>query len=865
MASGNFKTFLCAVSLFMICTLGFGTQQPTTTSSFLYKQLDYFLQNPTSSGALRLHKLAYSKKNLLHSRDDQLAWVIVHCNLGYYNNQFGAVATAISNYETAWKSYYQHRLSDYDIIENCLQPLGNLYIKIGDLPKAENTIKQYLYLAEQSQDTKKTVSAITNLSIAYNNLGNFKKAVQLLEQGIAIAPNNPHLLINIATNYLGLGDIDTAETTARKVIAIDKNQTNAYQILAAVYLEKKDFAAAKKYIDQAKQQLLDRTKSTTRSLAKVQLAYIDVLLKKSAFAEARKHITEIYTHLLPFYTIDQELPKKEQLIADRVLLQTLDTHAYILRRLDMPLQAIKVFELAFTVNSKLNTLYPMQDTRIIQHGANRNRTERYIAVLVSLYEDTQQKSYLEKAFWAAERSKAPFILQALWSKQVLTKYENDTLVQQKNKLNQELAHYETLILKEKLKGDQANINTIQEWTKEYDSKSILFKELTTTLQGTYPELKETQKEHTLEELQQKLKKNNLTLLEYFYGNEHIYVFNVQANDINFKKLGTTAAMRQKVINYIAYYNSSSAILNDVAQFTKNAYELYQLLEIPEQSHLLIVPDGLLSFVPFETLLTQKTNTLRFQNMPFLLASTQITYDLSASKYIRNTSTKSPKSVLGMFPVFENTDLALPFSLEESTSIQRYFDGAFLEKETATYDRFMEDAVNHDILHLSTHAISGSFSRPPAIRFYDRDMLVNELYGMQLDADLVVLSACETGVGKLAKGEGPLSIGRGFQYAGVENVLFSLWKVNDKTTATLMQDFYKHLGHSKSEALHTAKLEYLAQENISNTQKSPYYWAAFVYYGGVNHSATTNYSWYALLVLVFILIVLLLRQYMRSRT
>ena len=101
---------------------------------------------------------------------------------------------------------------------------------------------------------------------------------------------------------------------------------------------------------------------------------------------------------------------------------------------------------------------------------------------------------------------------------------------------------------------------------------------------------------------------------------------------------------------------------------------------------------------------------------------------------------------------------------------------------------------------------------------------------------MVLSACETGIGKLYKSEGAMSVARGFQFAGAQNLLFSLWKVNDYTTALFMNKFYHyiHNGNSYLEANHQSKIDFLNDTNITNTKKSPYYWSAFVYYGALTN-------------------------------
>ena len=166
-------------------------------------------------------------------------------------------------------------------------------------------------------------------------------------------------------------------------------------------------------------------------------------------------------------------------------------------------------------------------------------------------------------------------------------------------------------------------------------------------------------------------------------------------------------------------------------------------------------------------------------------------------------------------------------------------------EKATKANFLKNSSQYSILHLSTHGTSGSFSEPATLVFYDDLMLLNELYALQnCHPQLVVLSACETGIGKLQKGEGAMSIARAFQYAGAENILFSLWKINDYASAQLMTNFYEDYAKSNSffEANYNSKIAYLENSDIANAKKSPYYWSAFVYYGAVD-SAENNYLYY----------------------
>ncbi|MDY8136794.1 CHAT domain-containing protein [Aquimarina sp. 2201CG5-10] len=869
MEYGNFRAHL--LTLVLICSSVFicRAQQNTQTTTFLYNQLDSFLQNPSITKLNQLTKKIVSKESALYTKSDQLAWVITNANIGYYFNQYGNIPTAIVHYEKSWKTFYDKQLSDYDIIENCLQPLGNLYIKTGDLPKAAATIKNYLFLAEQSQNIPKIIAAFTNLSIAYNNQGNYLKAIEVLSEGLAIDSNNTNLLTNIATNHLDLGQLDMAESIANKVIALDPNQINAYQVLAAISLNKKDYKIAETYLLQAKTRLLKDKNSTTRILAKWQLAYTDILLANMEFGKANKHLKEIYTTLLPGYLKQNELPIKEDLIADKILLKALDIQAHIYEKLEYPEKAIQAYKLAFNVNEKLNTLYPLQDTKIIQHSQNRNRTESYINLLFSLYSSTNNSQYAELAFKAADYSKAPFVNEALLSKKTLLQYKNDSLVTQQNTLNTELAEYETLILKEKLKGDIASIDQIQKWTTIYDTKTITLKKITKSLNEKYPIILNSKKDLSILKLQKKLDSDKTLLIEYFYGNSVIYQFTINPDQIIITKIKDVGQFTETIKNYIHYFDKASTIINDIKKYNQGALEAYKALKIPEQEKkLLIVPDGILNFIPFEALVTNTTTAIRFKDIPFLLKSSQISYEISASKYLRTSSKdKDHKNILGVFPVFEKTHLELPFSLTESKSIQQYFKGQYLEKEEATYNNFQQKANDHNVIHLSTHAVAGDFLRPASIKFRDQDIFVNQLYPLQLQADLVVLSACETGIGKLIKGEGPISISRGFQYAGIENTLFSLWKINDKTTSQFMKGFYQNLQNdpNTSKSLHLAKLDYLNDETISNFQKSPYYWAAFVYYGEIQDTETKISLWYIISIISFLLIIVFLRKFLLNKT
>ncbi|MBC7642812.1 MAG: hypothetical protein H7174_10825, partial [Flavobacterium sp.] len=138
-----------------------------------YNAIDAFIANPKPENLQNLDKIIidFNANKSIKTKDELLSIVILNCNKAFYENQFGQIKKAVSSYESAWRIFSENKLNNYDIIEFCLKPLGNLYIKIGDYDNAENTIKQYYHLAFISKQIAVTHAAILNLSIVYQQSG----------------------------------------------------------------------------------------------------------------------------------------------------------------------------------------------------------------------------------------------------------------------------------------------------------------------------------------------------------------------------------------------------------------------------------------------------------------------------------------------------------------------------------------------------------------------------------------------------------------------------------------------------------------------------------------------------------------------
>ncbi|MEL6651447.1 MAG: CHAT domain-containing protein, partial [Bacteroidota bacterium] len=191
---------------------------------------------------------------------------------------------------------------------------------------------------------------------------------------------------------------------------------------------------------------------------------------------------------------------------------------------------------------------------------------------------------------------------------------------------------------------------------------------------------------------------------------------------------------------------------------------------------------------------------------------------------------------------------LAHNQSEIRSLRQYFPARMFLSEQASEASFQQNASTYDIIHIASHALVNDqnplyshirFSQE-ADSIEDGVLELAELFNLRLNAELVVLSACETGLGKLQRGEGILSLARGMSYAGANSVLTSLWQVNDASTADLMQRFYAHLdqGMSKDAALRNAKLDYLRESDQLGSH--PYYWASFVPIGDMRPLDTNNW-------------------------
>lgn len=855
--------------LLLFTNLTFFGQNSLTQEDKIYTAVDLFVANANNESLQKLknfEKIFWQNKNV-KTKNELLAIVVLNCNKAFYENKFGMTNKAISSYEKAWQIYQKNKFTNYDIIEYCLKPLGNLYTIIGDYDNAENTIKQYYFIANAEKNQPQKIAAILNLTNVYQNTGKINEAIDLLEKTIKTeklsAVQKGNLLNNLGNNYVLsyknpnfskpvpniFKKLESSYFSAIQLLQSDRAQTetlaNCYRNLSALNIQWQNIELANSYFKKAKKYFFSTPNISPRKLAKFNYEEANLLFQQKKYTEASILISSVFETLIPNYSNKKNiLPTPNSLYAETILLDALDLQAAVFLQQNQPKKALETYALSFHIEDLFADLLVYENSKIINQIRIRNRTEKCISIYDFLYKKENKISYIERAFQLQELTKSGVLKNYLSNKKTASREEKLHLEQLQNWNNE--------IIKEQQKGILADVSKINEAIKKQNELMLSLKKIRSENQVQKAENLD------LKSLYSKLEKDKALMVAYFLGFENMYVFTLENQKIKLESINITDTAVPRIISFLDYFSDPNKITDTISGFNHSGNSIYKMLKLPTNAtypNLIIIPDGLLCFLPFEALITQKSTTTNFAQMHYLMNSFKIAYNNSATFYLEGKPiSKDKKTVLGVFPVFEKTNYALTFSKAEMQSIKNNFDGKFFENATATFDNFKTNAANYSILHLSTHAASGDTETPASIKFYDQEILYSELYNLKINPDLVVLSACETGIGKLYKSEGAMSIARGFQLAGAQNLLFSLWKVNDYTTSVFMDNFYKNIKNNQSyfEANANAKLDFLKNKNIPNAKKSPYYWSAFVYYGGIESAEKpTNYSIYILGLLIAI--------------
>ena len=521
--------------------------------------------------------------------------------------------------------------------------------------------------------------------------------------------------------------------------------------------------------------------------------------------------------------------------------------------------------------------------------------EGAIEVALQLHQLTNKTSYLEEAFSFAERNKSLLLLESMQENVAKVAGQlSEADLQQEKELNSEIAFFEKQLIAEKGKGEKRNADKIKQWENDLFDTKQQYQKLVASFEKKYPDyyqLKHRIEPSSIPQLRQQLLNNQTALFEYFVGRDHIYAFCITAQELKVEKIKRSEAL-SNALSQLTSLISQPPFKQDAAQlfsdFSKANWALSRQLIIPlvaslpkDISQLIIIPDDQLAYLPFELLLTKEpaTDISSFspKHYAYLLKKYAISYNYSATlllNHLKRENTKHLKPIIGFAPSFASGPIAAArecadgevYSLqcngEEVKAINELFGGQEQLGTEANLASFKEMAKDYRIIHLATHACAGESDAFNKIYFADGYLTNFDLNNLELNAELAVLSACNTGSGQLVKGEGVMSLSRGFILANCPSTLMSLWTVDDCITSDLMLRFYEKLkaGLPKDKALQLTKIEHL--ESADKAGLHPYYWAAFLQSGNaaeIDFSSGWNLWWGFPAMLVFMLLLFLSRR------
>ncbi len=863
-------------------------------------------------------------------------------NTEIFGKKHYSVADCYNNIGIAYRTLKQYDLAiqyyskSSEIIKNVLGEnhrfTASIYKNMGviyDYMKEYDLALQYHFKALKI-DKKLYGKISSDVAVIYINIGNTYKNKNEFELGLEYLFKSLKILktifgethIYIAANYSGIGTAylynkkyDLALEYFYKDLEISikllgqkhESLAKSYINIGHAYFLKKDYATSLKYYH----------KSTISNL-------------KNVNDTVNIYSVPPINSYLSWSNLLKALQEKANIIENNSI--NLPKFKTNLKRQQIAMQHYQACDTL--IGKARMEIITKSDKLTLGKEANNVYTKAVDLCLDMANNESNKKKALElknQAFYFSERNKTSVLLESIAGSDALN-FTNisDTLIKKEEKLRLDIANYTNR------KVNAKNDSLKEIWSNSLFDANISYNKLIANFETQYPEfynLKYNRKQVTTKQLSALLDKKT-AVLNYFVKGDTVTIFaiskkNFVVTQTYFNDSLQNNSLQDEIYNY-NYSISQLKVLQDEAvnnehwsesEYNRIANNFYKLL-FPKKiqdflkagifnkiENLIIIPDGHLVTIPFETLHTQKykakwtnwKNYDYFSNMPYLINNYNISYNYSATLLHqinlknRKTNTKQNTSSdwLALAPVFDDEKIAgttlktrklltynnkqakektrsfisngeyissLPASLSEVNTIFNLFKKNGRKALLKTHLQANEDFIksgnlqNYKILHFATHGfvnesnpeLSGlllaqdtsalslqKFETSLNTELNEGILYQNEIYNLKLNSELVVLSACETGLGKLSKGEGIIGLTRALLYAGSKNILVSLWQVSDKSTSVLMVDFYKNLLNSKklnntsfSKHVSEAKRQMIRNKKYAH----PFYWSPFILIG-----------------------------------
>jgi CHAT domain-containing protein/Tfp pilus assembly protein PilF len=898
-------------------------EQPATAIEFHRQALQLRLAMPkldssaiansyNNLGALYLNEwenkeaIAYFERSLAMRRaiygekHEQIGQVWHNLGIAYYN--LGDYAASLNCYHQAI-AIDEAVLAPFDAnLSFDYMNTATVYDEIGDYDRAIDLYLKALNIRLKAYGDKslRVASVLNNLGVAYDNKGKLEAAESCYRRALQIrqqAPDPPQEKIaetknNLAEIFIATSRLDSAMhylqaalSLRLRVLAEDNPYiAESYHNIGRVFALQHRGDSALFYYSAAYRHARTRLGLEHPYTAFYAKALGDALAGQHAYDRAvAAYDTALVSLGYPVKRLDQisSLAQYQAILTAKAatlnrLARRQNDPALLRQSEQMIGRAVETLQqrrLHFGRISSKETLYAQSfptyeaaiENALLQTAANREPVTD------------------ERLFAWAEQSKSLALTEHLRAHRAsLYGKVPDSVLQVEYRLKTEISFVERSRREALEEGAAIGDSVIAGFDHQYVALREQYEALIAYLEKDFPDYYRLKYDFAVESVAA-IQRNQLSadeaLLEYFVGDSSIFLFLVRKNDYrvipvkrDFPLDSLVWQLRHGIYGYHTVKNAPQALLTSTTgEYIAAATELYTRLLAPVASLLprrvIIVPDGILGYIPFEALLAERpAYPSRFHTYVYFGhgpgAQHSVSYCYSATLLHDMSSRRHrqapPQAFLGYAPFFDGdtTLLAsrfvdpaeparqLPFLIyaaEEVEALQRLLGGKAVIGKSAREASFVGEAAGFRILHLSTHGKADDRAGDQSFLAFSeiRDSLenewlyVSEIYNLGLNADLVVLSACETGIGELKHGEGIISLARAFAYAGAKSIITTLWSVNDARTKDFMLLFYHNLkqGRSKDDALAQARADYFAA--YPGLDAHPFFWAGFIAIGDMS--------------------------------
>jgi len=842
-----------------------------------------------------------------------------------------------SNYDSATR-YYQKALEIQEkTLEEGNAQLGSSYYNIASVQRLKGEFENALIYAQQALKAYKTSDQVTPniLANTYMLLGNihfgreaYLESTQNYEKAVEISLENVVAQNNLGDYYNSLGAayrmldstniakdyyFKAAERIALQFGANSIRLSFAYDNLGLIYKDQQAWDSSLYYYNKSLDIRKLNPEQNKSELSQSYRFFGDIYSKRKDYEKALSYYQSAINSLLGIELKNYDVLDPDLLIEDQELLKSISLKASMLRllalqqndrKIELLSKALRAFSNADLVLMKNRKSSDRDGTKLFLSEFYRSIYEEAIDCSYLLYEETNKLEFLEKANEFIAKSKGLSLLENLSGAEAINALAlPDSILLIENQLKAEISALSREINTRRRSGVQLD-STVTILTQSLLNKTReqdIFKQEIAEKFPNYFEFKYRYDYPTLADLKEWSRNSESVIVEYFYGSNFVFGLGVDGENLKLFKIEKDTILENnlsKFNNSLKFGFNFSTQKKDFEEFNSSGFFLFKTFlgsivnDIDTLQNLIIIPDGYLSSIPFDALLSEelKSERIDYRNLPYIHNKFLVSYHFNSSMGINSVDGLSRAANNLVAFSFSSEDVKnlsaeqiltsnqIGGSVKEINSISSLIGNVDLFSGlNATEANFVKNAPNYDIIHLAIHgeanldnAMDSKLIFPSGGEGHDGSLYPYELYNLSLKAKLVVLSACESGIGKMFSGEGIFSMARAFAFAGSPTIVMSLWKINDNATAYLMESFYSALSSSENidKALHIAKNEYLLASDELTAHPSN--WAALVPIGDmsgfdwVKSNGLSKLSIYIIVISVIFLISFLVLVWGRLR-